>query len=186
MRSTRAVRVRGLEGLQAHALHTSRDLEQKVPCRYVLWLLGDVDAVIDSAAPLAEQLCQVSHKGADVVAIHWTQRADGLLCTDTGGHVTMYEALTSGLDMPNPHDPHITLESLIHILLSELLLSPIIGASLMRGSTAGGGKDMRLTALEALWQEQSTEPQTLLSAGRSIIMPSASAASGRKTVGDGA
>ncbi len=70
-------------------------------CRYVLWLLGEVELTSDSAAPFAEQLCQVSCKGADVAAIHWTQRADGLMCADTGGHVSMYETLMTGdLHMP--------------------------------------------------------------------------------------
>ena len=96
--------VHGREDSEAHA---SAHKQKELTCRYVLWLLGDVDAVSDSAAPLAEQLCQVSHEHANVAAIHWTQRADGLLCADTGGHVTMYEALTSGLVTPLPHDTHI-------------------------------------------------------------------------------
>ena len=102
-----AVCAHGREDSCAHAFVHKQNLEQGLTRRYVLWLLGDVDAVRDSAAPLAEQLCQVSHEQADVAAIHWTQRADGLLCADTGGHVTMYEALTTGLVTALPHDTHI-------------------------------------------------------------------------------
>ncbi|CAL5224911.1 g7676 [Coccomyxa viridis] len=64
--------------------------------RYVLWLLGEVDLSSDSSAPFAEQLCQISCEGPDVAAIHWTQRADGLMCADAGGHVSMYETLMTG------------------------------------------------------------------------------------------
>ena len=62
----------------------------------MLWLLGEVDFGNDSTAPFAEQLCQVSYKSADVAAIHWTQRADGLMCADADGHVCMYESLMTG------------------------------------------------------------------------------------------
>ena len=61
-----------------------------------MWLLGEVDVGTDSSAPFAEQLCQVSCEGADVAAIHWTQRADGLMCADAGGRVSMYETLMTG------------------------------------------------------------------------------------------
>ena len=62
----------------------------------MLWLLGEADSGSDSSAPFAEQLCQVGCEGADVAAIHWTQRADGLTCADVSGCVSMYETVMTG------------------------------------------------------------------------------------------
>ena len=47
---------------------------------------------------------------------------------------------------------------------------------------AGSGEEARLAGLKLLWQGQSPDPQALLSAGRTISSPSASAAPGSKVV----
>lgn len=41
----------------------------------------------------------------------------------------------------------------------------------------------RLKALEALWEGKASEPQTLLSAGKTAFSPAASASAGAKMVG---
>lgn len=83
----------------------------------MLWLLGEVER--NSSLPFAEQLCQVSYGGADVAAIHWTQRADGLMCADAGGHVSMYETLMTGAD----HMPGVIARQTYSVTGSATLIS---------------------------------------------------------------
>ena len=71
----------------------------------MLWLLGEVDLSSDSSLPFAEQLCQINYGEGDVAAIDWTQRADGLMCADAAGNVSMYKTLMTGAG----HMPGVTL-----------------------------------------------------------------------------
>lgn len=66
-------------------------------CRYFQWLLGDLDAISNVQGPLAEQLCVVERSKSDTITgLDWTHKADGLLCADSSGSVTMLCAVTSG------------------------------------------------------------------------------------------
>ena len=65
--------------------------------RYFQWLLGDLEAISNVQGPLAEQLCVVEQSKCDTITgLDWTHKADGLLCADSSGAVTMLGAATSG------------------------------------------------------------------------------------------
>ncbi len=68
-----------------------------IACRYFQWLLGDLDAISNVQGPLAEQLCVVElSKSETICGLDWTHKADGLLCADSSGAVTMLGSVTSG------------------------------------------------------------------------------------------
>jgi hypothetical protein len=65
--------------------------------RYMMWVLGDLDPFSsDDSAPLAQQLCYLRHDSAPIIAVDWTQKADGLLIADSSGNINMYKADLAG------------------------------------------------------------------------------------------
>lgn len=92
-------------------------------CRYFQWLLGDSDAISDELAPLAEQLCVLEEQESScaVTSMDWTHKADGLLCADSSGTVTMFSVVTAG--MPSLSSiSHLIVHEKFQILHSSLLM----------------------------------------------------------------